>query len=97
MTICHLCGARIVFARTLASENGTGGKQMPLDPKPNPGGNVAVRRLDRSRLVARVLGKGETHDTYTEQLYMPHFASCAGTARSLGAQAEAFLAKETDQ
>ena len=96
MTRCDLCGARIVFARTLASETGTGGKRMPLDPEPNPDGNVAVRRLDRRRLVARVLGKGESHDIYAEQLYMPHFATCAGTARSLGAEAEQFLqSKET--
>lgn len=100
MNRCEMCGARIAWARTAASETGTGGKPMPLDAEPNPLGNVAVRKIAppgrRRFLVARVLGKDETHDTYAEQLYMPHFATCAGTARNLGAEAEEFLRTQGD-
>lgn len=50
---------------------------MPLDPYENPAGNVAARVLASSRqLVARVLGKDETHDTTTEIRAMPHAATC---------------------
>lgn len=74
--VCRQCRSEIRWAKTLAGVNGRGGKSMPLDPYPNPEGNVAVRAIASGRLVARVLGKGETHDTFTEQRAMPHFATC---------------------
>ncbi len=68
----------MVWARTVATESGRGGKPMPLDPIENPEGNVAVRALVSSgQLVARVLCKDETHDTTVEMLAMPHAATCA--------------------
>lgn len=74
---CTACRAPIVFARTLRSESGAGGKMMPLDLSPNPEGNVAVRiTSSRGTMVARVLGKDEDHDHYAEYRAMPHFATC---------------------
>jgi hypothetical protein len=87
---CRLCGQRIAFIRTMASETGRGGKMMPLNPEPDPAGNVAVRYPDR--LYGRVLCKDEHHDEHAERLYMPHMATCAGTARQIGAAAEEWLA-----
>lgn len=68
----------MVWARTLATESGRGGKAMPLDPVENPAGNVAARALSSSgQLVARVLCKDETHDVTTEIRAMPHAATCS--------------------
>lgn len=73
---CNRCKAPFVFARTVATERGKGGKPMPIDLVPRPDGNVAVR-IDEGRwLYARVLAKDETHDLHTEVLCMPHFATC---------------------
>ena len=94
---CGTCKAPILWARTVASETGTGGKPMPLDPEPNDKGNVAVRQTGPGRYVARVLKDGESHDTYAEKLHMPHFATCAGSARNLGAEAEEFLKSITTE
>lgn len=96
-TSCGTCKAPILWARTVASETGKGGKAMPLDPEPNDEGNVAVRQTGPGRYVARVLKAGESHDTYAEKLHMPHFATCAGTARNLGAEAEEFLKAVTQE
>lgn len=91
MGTCAVCQAPLVWARTVASESGAGGQRMPLDAEPNPAGNVAVRQTGPRRLVARVLGKDDTADVRTERIYMPHFATCPGTARNIGAAAEEFL------
>ena len=93
---CRICKAPIMWARTVASESGTGGKPMPLDPEPNDDGNVAVRQTGPNRYVARVLKKGESHDTYAEKRHMPHAATCAGSARNIGAEAEEFLKSVAD-
>lgn len=77
VTTCGRCAAPMVWARTVATESGRGGKAMPLDPYENPDGNVAARALTSSgQLVARVLCKGETHDVTTEIRAMPHVATC---------------------
>lgn len=73
---CGRCNQPIVFARTVAGENGPGGKAMPLDLYPNPDGNVAVRDTGHGHLLARVLKKDETHDRTLEFRAMPHFATC---------------------
>jgi hypothetical protein len=89
-----------MWARTVASETGTGGKAMPLDPEPNDEGNVAVRQTGPHTYVARVLKDGESHDTYAEKLHMPHFATCPGSpgaGRSLVAEAEEFLKSVTTE
>ena len=86
--VCHRCKAEIVFARTMASPTGTGGKHMPLDRVPNPEGNVAVREVATGVLWCRVLGKDETHDIHTEVRAMPHFRTCQ---KDLVDGVEAFL------
>lgn len=85
---CRRCGAPIVWARTVAGENGPGGKAMPLDPEPNTSGNVAVRPGRRNELLARVLKKGEDHDRQNEIRAVPHMATCRADQRVLDRQAE---------
>lgn len=85
---CALCGRSLVFALTVATERGTGGKWMPIDLAPNPEGRVAVRDTGRT-LLARPLAADETHDTTTEVLATPHPATCP--ARRIGDEAEKFL------
>lgn len=64
------CGARLLWAHTAA------GKAMPLDAAANSAGNVAVY-LDVEGLAwARVISEAEPRMP-AEQLYMPHFATCA--------------------
>lgn len=97
MTRCSVCRAPIIWARTLASENGPGGKAMPLNAEPDPAGNVAVRALSPTSRVCRVLGKDEDHDHRAEQRYMPHFATCMTRERQLVADVEAFLAEQAGE
>jgi hypothetical protein len=52
------------------------GKAMPIDPAPNPNGNVVL--LDN--FTAHVLHKGE--DPGGRDRYMPHFATCPILRRS---------------
>lgn len=75
---CGRCRRVIVWAVTVAGPNGPGGKAMPLDPLEAPDGNTAVRPSAGGRLLARVLGKDESHDPPVEYLAMPHFATCPG-------------------
>lgn len=75
---CRTCQKEIVFAQTIAGENGPGGKFMPLDPVESPDGNTAVRAGHRGMVFARVLKKDETHEPPVEYLAMPHFATCTG-------------------
>lgn len=77
---CERCGARIVWARTVAGPNGPGGKAMPLDPDEHPAGNTAVRAGHGDRLLARVLCADEDLAT-AEYRAMPHFATCCGWPR----------------
>ncbi|MFW6776095.1 hypothetical protein ACOACO_17560 [Nocardioides sp. CPCC 205120] len=78
-TPCGRCGARIVWAITVAGPNGRGGKSQPLDPHEHPDGNVAVSSPRRGRLLARALMADEQHDPHTEFLAMPHAATCRRT------------------
>lgn len=73
---CPRCKAPIVWARTVASVNGPGGKPMPLDFEPNPAGNVAASVGPGQTIRARVLTKDEDHDHRAEWRAMPHFPTC---------------------
>lgn len=64
---CAGCGKPILWAVT------DNAKRMPLDPEPDPDGNVAVWQDTGRR--CRVLLKGEQPTAY-ERLYMPHWATC---------------------
>lgn len=76
---CTACRQPIVFARTLASPTGTGGKNQPLNPREDTTGRIAVRATGPHRSVARTLTGDETPDSFTEVLAMPHAATCAPT------------------
>lgn len=71
---CGYCGHLIVWARHVAGGHGRS-RSMPLNPYPDPAGNVAVFNPSHTQLTARVLTKGEHPQTF-EKLAMPHFATC---------------------
>lgn len=74
MAECRRCGRPITWA---ASEST--GRMMPIDPNPNPGGNVAlIRPGERLNVVARVLG-GEllaAAKANGTELHLTHFTTC---------------------
>lgn len=77
-TACDGCGRPIVWALTMASPNGRGGKLMPLDPLEDLAGNVAITQpAARGLLYARALFKDERVDRPAEFAGMPHFATCS--------------------
>lgn len=89
---CRDCKQPIVWAKTMRTESGRGGKNMPLDPDPNPEGNVAVRPAHGGQLLCRVLLKDEDHDHQVEVRAMPHAATCFNRpGKDIAAQAEAYL------
>ncbi|GAB3988778.1 hypothetical protein [Nocardioides marmoraquaticus] len=81
---CRACNRVIVFARTVATDRGRGGKLMPLDLEPHPDGNVGARMHGRD-LVCEVLSRDCSFDPSWARA-MPHFATCGsrGAAREDG-------------
>lgn len=75
-SICRACGKPIIFA-VVGNKEARRPSRMPLDPQPDPEGNVAVYRDASRRLTGRVLGKDDAPLGY-ERLMMPHFATCTG-------------------
>lgn len=71
---CEKCKRPIGFA-LVSNREGRPPSRMPLDPQPDPAGNVAVYRDGSGTLVGRVLGKDGRPLGY-ERLMMPHFATC---------------------
>lgn len=67
------CGAPIAWARVRTKA----GKwsPMPLDPEPNPAGNVAAYIDHRRVLIGRTLGKDGQAEPF-EKRYVSHFATC---------------------
>jgi hypothetical protein len=74
MSTCRACGKPIIFA-VVSNQAGRPPSRMPLDPRPDPAGNVACYRDVSATLVGHVLTKGEKPPGY-QRLYMPHFATC---------------------
>ena len=72
--ICDSCDQRILFVVVL-NNAGRKPKRMPLNPVPDPAGNVAVRAEASGARIGRVLGKGQKAIP-PEVLYTPHFATC---------------------
>jgi hypothetical protein len=66
---CHHCRATVRWATTEA------GKQQPLDPEPDPRGNVAARLGEGPGWWARV-PTAERPKTDMERWFMPHAATC---------------------
>lgn len=67
---CRRCGRPVIFA-IVSNKQGKPRSRMPLDPKPDPGGNVAVMQDVTGTLVGRVLGKSAALGY--EAVHMPHF------------------------
>jgi len=65
---CRDCGQLIAWVAT------SRGNVMPVDPEPDPAGNVAVMRDDAGQVVSRVVGLRPPAPF--ETLYMPHVATC---------------------
>jgi hypothetical protein len=73
--ICRACGAPIMWARTVVNA-----KLIPLDPKPNPKGNVVFISPGR----VEVLGNRDNR-LPMEDRFMPHHASCPSWGEYKGA------------
>jgi hypothetical protein len=67
---CTRCGKPVIFA-VVSNKQGRPRSRMPLDPRPDPGGNVAVMQDVTGTLVGRVLGKAVAMGY--EAVHMPHF------------------------
>ena len=77
---CRDCRQPIVWAITVASPTGSGGKNQAFNPIEDPAGRVAITNPHRGQLRARALTADETYDPRIgEYLGMPHAATC--TAR----------------
>lgn len=82
---CRDCRQPIVWAITVASPTGSGGKNQAFNPTEDPAGRVAITNPHRAQLRARALTGDETHDPRIgEFLGMPHAATC--TARQTADQ-----------
>lgn len=79
-SVCQLCRRPIVWATTVASERGPGGKFQPFDLHEHPDGNVALYPTTGGRLRARALGKDDELDRMVEYRGMPHAATCTRPA-----------------
>lgn len=79
---CRSCTLPIRFVQL-----GTGNK-MPVNPKPNPAGNVATRLIG-GQLHGRVVGARSRPAVPGEVLYMAHFATCDGRPKKQPAKAPA--------
>ena len=67
MSNCRACAAPLLWVKTRS------GKNMPLDEKPNPAGNV-VLDAGRRAMVLTDLDKQMLREN--DVLYMPHHATC---------------------
>lgn len=75
--LCRYCGRPVVWVRT------EGGKTMPIDPMPNPAGNVVAQGAPDGGARARVLTTVMSNDpAYAgRDRFMPHAASCDAKRR----------------
>lgn len=72
---CSKCGRQIAWVRTETNQKG-----MPIDPDPNPAGNVSVR-YEAGKLTAHVFLRSEKRPSGTT-VFMPHFATCPAQNKS---------------
>lgn len=70
--LCDGCNARITFVTVTRADGKR--SRMPLNDRPDPAGNVAVRASGQSK-IGRIRSLGQPLDT-DETRYMPHFATC---------------------
>lgn len=64
---CKHCGVPVAWCRT------TNGNAMPIDPAPNPRGNVFVS-YENGKLIGRVRSKQDRRPRGVA--FTPHFATC---------------------
>ena len=76
---CTSCQAPIIFI-VVMNNDGHKPKRMPVNPKPDPGGNVAVRVDGTGTRIGRVL-VGDQKPAGGERRYCPHFATCTNPER----------------
>jgi hypothetical protein len=71
MTVCRSCGAEMCWATTAV------GKAMPLNPHPDPAGNVRLTTI-AGQTVAQVVGATiDLLDPTDDGVrYIAHFATC---------------------
>lgn len=75
-TLCQAPGCREPIVLAVVSNNeGKPPSRMPLNPEPDPAGNVACYHDETGRLRGRVLVSGQEPSPH-ETRYMPHFATC---------------------
>lgn len=73
---CRACGQPVIFALTES------GARQPLDPDPNPDGNVLAFQDALGAWRVRSLASVEPASRHPlEKPYMPHFATCKGPAQ----------------
>ena len=72
MSECRTCGEPIVWVMT---ENG---RRMPLNPDPNPAGNIIFVEDADGHPVTHQLHRGE--DPGDADRFVPHFATCSREA-----------------
>jgi hypothetical protein len=70
---CDGCGRTIRFCQT------TKGSVMPVDPNPNPDGNVRLRHAAGGGWLAEVMTKADLA-VFQGPRYTPHFATCSAAA-----------------
>ncbi|TDD37830.1 hypothetical protein E1287_07155 [Actinomadura sp. KC06] len=75
---CRLCSQPVIFALTES------GAYQPLDPEPNPKGNVLAFKDALGAWRARSLASVEGDARHPlEKTFMPHFATCKGPAQQV--------------
>jgi hypothetical protein len=80
---CLHCNAAIRWAVTLRSVQAGGElKHMPINPAPDPSGNVEFTEPDREDGPVRVLTKEAMAGPATRYRYTAHFATCLYARRS---------------
>ena len=84
---CSACGAELMFAKTEA------GKWMPLDYGMNPSGIMAVARVGRTWVGARIITDTEPLRRGETQV-QPHWKSCASRMRAAEKRAAERAAKQ---
>ena len=68
---CHDCQQRVRWCLT------EGARRMPVDPEPNPAGNLVRAGTLNGTPIVHVVTKDEEVPA-GEPRYMPHFATCTG-------------------
>lgn len=72
---CPECGDEVLWTRTQPGATTSGGRRMPVSPRPDPAGNTAVRKDGTGTWISRRVTPQEPLMGY-ERLHTPHQATC---------------------